>query len=164
MSDFPKTPMHPSEVPQQRVYLLKDMPGRPDGFRGSCIYYEGQPDGLVEPDEPNNPTLVGGVEWTWSPMHSRLDNYFIERHGKWWLLWNAFEDDNTWEGEVVWTLYGAAESEAVSEHEASIYTLMDAWAGDEVDHFHWINHEGVLSVGDMNEIARAVWPNTGRGK
>ena len=163
MSDFPKTPMHPSEVPQQQVYLLKDMPRRPDGFRGACIYYEDRPDGLVEPPEPNNPTLVGGVEWAWSPMHSRLDNYFIERRGEWWLLWDAFEDENTWNGEVVWNLYGAAKSEVASEYEAAAYTLMDAWAGDEVDHFHWINQEGVLSAGDMNEIARAVWPDTRRG-
>ena len=158
MTHVPRAPMHPSEVPQQRVYLLKDMPERPDGFRGSCIYYEGEPEGLTEPEFADNPTLIGGVEWAWSPIHSRLDNYYIERHGKWWLLWNAFEDDNTWNWEVVWTLYGAAKSEVASEYEAAIYTLMDAWAGDEVDHFHWINHEGLLSVGDMNEIARAVWP------
>ena len=95
-------------------------------------------------------------------MHSRLDNYFIEQSGEWWLLWNSFEDDTSnWD--VVWTLYSAAKCEIAVEYEAAIYSLMDAWSGDEIDHFHWVNHEGVLSAGDMNKIARAVWPDTRRG-
>jgi len=161
MNDFPETPMRPGELPQQRVCLVKDMPPRPDGFRGSCMYYQGVPEGLKEPHEPNNPKLVGGVEWSWSPAHSRLDNYFIEQRGEWWLLWNSFEDEL--DCDVVWTLYGAAKCEIALEYEAAIYALMDAWSGDEVDHFHWITHEGVLSAGDMNEIAKAVWPDTVRG-
>lgn len=152
-------PIHPSEDSRQR----KDLPPRPEGFRGSCIYYDGVPHGLTEPDFAHDPTLVGGVEWHWSIGNSRRDNYFIERRGKWWLLWTAYENPLSWESEVTWELYGAAESEIASEYEAAIYTLMDAWAGDEVDHVHEINHGRLLSVEDIREIARVVWPKTERG-
>ena len=65
MTHVPRAPMHPSEVPQQRVYLLKDMPKRPDGFRGSCIYYEGVPQGLTEPDFADHPTLQTNQHRFW---------------------------------------------------------------------------------------------------
>jgi hypothetical protein len=45
---------------------------------------------------------------------------------------------------------------------AAVYLLLDAWESEtrhwELDHYHWIDGAGLLSIGDITEIARVVWP------
>lgn len=165
MNDLPRTPMHPDELPQQRVTLVADLPPRPEGFEGTCCFADGGNIELPDITEPKQSTELGGVEWAWSPAHSRLDNYFIERRGGQWLLWIGFEDENSWDRDWTWVLYCFAEYGDADGHAAAVYLLHDAWADEasreSIDHFHWVNHEGVLSVSDLTAIARSIWGEQG---
>ena len=80
-------PMSPSLLPQQRLYEVLELPELPKRL-----------DPKVEIDEPllRNPpktsprklTYLFSVEWAWSPMHGRIDNYYINSRRTGWLLWN----------------------------------------------------------------------------
>ena len=49
----------------------------------------------------------------------------------------------------------------MSEQQAAVHLLIEFWKEEaeenSVDHFHWINEDGYLSVPEMATIARVVW-------
>ena len=91
-------PMAPGLRPQQRLYEVVTLPDLPKGL-----------DPKIEMDQPllKNPpktsprklTYLFSVEWAWSPMHNRIDNYYINPRRTGWLLWNNWLED----GGYPWT-------------------------------------------------------------
>ena len=41
-----------------------------------------------------NASYLCQLEWAWSPVHMRLDAYYISRGRTHWILWKKFYDDN----------------------------------------------------------------------
>ena len=51
----------------------------------------------------------------------------------------------------------------VDKKTAAIYLLIDSWIFErdnmELDHFHWLDNIGLLSVAEFMAIGRVVWPD-----
>lgn len=159
MAERPRVAMSPSELPQQRLWRVADLPERPPGWTATI----GRPPPEVGPRKmPSSARYLGQVEWAWSPMHSRIDAYHLslDRSRSRWLLWVRHYDGN-------WGRWPGADVEAhaararLAWHDAAMLLLADYWAdardADGVDRFHWIAQSGVLEVGALSEVARAVW-------
>ena len=84
------------QFPQQKVYLVVDLPSRPESFKVYCNdEYETPVEGMPK-EMPRSATYVGTAEWAWTPMNSRLDAYFIStnRQRSHWILWKVWIDDD----------------------------------------------------------------------
>ena len=110
---------------------------------------------------PRSARYLGQVEWAWSPMHMRIDAYYLsmDRPHRRWLLWTKPYDDNwgRWDAPLV---LARAPRARVAIKDAATLLLIDYLASqrDEgTDRFHWVNEEGLLDSGDMNAIAAIVW-------
>ena len=62
-----------------------------------------------------------------------------------------------------WEPYAYAPKSNVGEKLAAIYLLLDAWTAEasntSLGHYHWIDVPDLLSVAEISEIARNVWPD-----
>ena len=86
MTNKPRIPMSPDELPQQRIHEVITLPPRPEPF--DChIGYSQFPKGSLPSSTPSNMTYLAQVEWAWSPMHNRLDAYYLHRGRTHWSLW-----------------------------------------------------------------------------
>ncbi len=157
----PRVPMLPEELPRQRLHEVVELPPRPAGLESRCTLVDDVPSQYRLKGNPGNPTYLGMVEWSWSPMHSRLDAYYLSPNGPLWLLWvrnaDPFSDGF---GAPEWWVYAWGRRKGVSRRQAAVYLLMDAWtceAEDHLDQFHMIDDTGLLSVADLSAIAREVW-------
>lgn len=166
MSDYlnkpPRLAMSLEDMPRQRIHLVKDLPPRPGNLRVHCDY-----DGEELPRQhrpvgmPRKMYYLCTVEWSWSPMNSRIDAYYLNWRRPHWLLWihdaDPFADDTVPRTRV----YAWARGRSAEAHEAAVYLLMDAWraeaADDALDHFHMIDSAGLLRVEDLMAIGRAIW-------
>ena len=158
MTRRPRIPMRPTELPQQRLYLVKGQPVRPAGWPATI----GEPaDNHTPATMPRSARYLGQVEWAWSPMHMRIDANYLSMdrpHGR-WLLWAKPYDDNwgRWDAPLV---LARAPRARVAIKDAATLLLIDYLASqrdDGTDRFHWVNEEGLLDSGDMNAIASTVW-------
>ena len=154
-------PMRPELFPQQRVYEVLTLPQRPEPF--NCIAGFGEvPQDAVPKNGPRSAIFLGQVEWAWSPMHNRIDIYYLHRGRRYWILWNRYwcEDWYKWE----WQPVACVHHKGISEKQAAVYLLMAFWQNQaherECDKFHWIGGEGFFSVAGLEAIAREVWGET----
>jgi hypothetical protein len=158
MTRQPKIPMSPGELPQQRIHEVITLPPKPEPFDCSVGYVQ-FPKGSLPSRTPRNMTYLAHVEWAWSPMHSRLDAYYLHKGRTHWSLWSRYWDDDLgqWSDMDV----GCVQRRGVSEYQAAIYLLIEFWREDAmdngVDEFHWINETDYLTVSDLAAIAREVW-------
>jgi hypothetical protein len=163
MFEKPKIPMRPEDVPQQRLKLVVELPPRPAGFKGNCQFYNPMPEEVEPKRGPRKPVCLGSVEWAWDPNYSRVDSYYLSSHKSYWLLWIGGTDENSWDLKWRWVPYAYAPKSSVDEKNAAIYLLLDAWMSEasntSLDHYHWIDCPDLLSVAEISEIARNVWPN-----
>jgi hypothetical protein len=154
----PKIPMSPEELPQQRIHEVVELPERPDLF-DSAVGYGAFPKDALPRDLDGNATYLCQVEWAWSPMHNRLDAYYLRKNRTHWSLWSKYWDDN-W-GQWSEMAVGCVPRRGVLEKQAAVYLLMDFWNDDrqesDVDRFHWINEDGFMSIAELGAIAREVW-------
>ena len=67
--------MSSGQFPQQRIYPVKELPARPEGFKVHCEYQDEMPVELKPKEMPRSVTYVGTAEWAWSIMNDRLDAY-----------------------------------------------------------------------------------------
>lgn len=161
MIQKPMIPMTPEVLPKQRVYEVVDLPERPAGLTVEIGYY------LVGNGVPQRPSrdadYLGQCEWAWSPMHSRIDAYYLHRGRTHWSLWWRFVDDD---GGWTWCAVASCQRTDVSRQQAAVYLLMDYWRSEartnNLDEFHWINETGLLSVAELMAIAREVWRSSGQ--
>ena len=154
----PKIPMSPTELPQQRIHEIVGLPERPAEFNCEVGYGVFQ-DGAFPKNAPTNSTYLCQVEWAWSPMHNRLDAYYLHRGRTHWSLWSKYWDDNWGRWEMV--AIGFVPKRDVSNKQAAVHLLTDFWKFDAkengVDQFHWINEDGFISIAELAAIARKVW-------
>ena len=88
-------PMSSDQIPQQRIVEVKTLPPKPEGLDVKLDWVEpfrsDRPRGT-----PRKVTFLCSAEWSWSPAHSRIDNYYLHSRGKRWLLWNHRLDEDDW--------------------------------------------------------------------
>ena len=163
MASAPKIPMSPEALPPQRLYLVPDFPQTP---------LDWQPDlgdrvpGL-QPRMPRTARYVAQVEWSWSPLHGRIDAYHLSLSSARdrWVLWCSFFDQFNWKF-VDTHIAASAPRAGLQGADAAVLLLQAYWAAEadnenELDTFHWINEEGLLGAGQLKEIARRVWQDDG---
>ena len=155
----PIIPMKPEQLPQQKVYEALTLPQRPEPFncRAGC---EEVPQEAVPKNGPRSATYLGHVEWAWSPMHNRLDAYYLHRGRRYWILWiRYFGFSERWE----WHPVACVRHSEASRKQAAVYLLMALWQVEDCDKFHWINEASYLSVAELQAIAREVWTSEDEG-
>ena len=88
-----KIPMLPTELPQQRIHEVVDLPERPAEFDYEVGYGVLQGDAFSK-NAPTNSIYLCQVEWAWSPMHNRINAYYLHRSRTNWSLWFKYWDNN----------------------------------------------------------------------
>ena len=156
-------PMSPSALPQQRLYEVKSLPAETVQLPVKLLDYEQEHGLLGIPKTPTKKSIsVGQVEWSWSPMHSRVDQYVIHQGAEYWLLWCGTPDDNAGTAINHWFPTAMLSTEEADETQAAISMLKAFWHREvdwlNLDKYQWINAEGILSVADLESIAANVWP------
>jgi len=169
-----RIPMHPDELPQQKVYAITDLPKPPYNFEASCLMRFGSrndrndyewsiPRDDLPQRFPGAATFVAQVEWACGPSNDRLDSYYIcsNRRKTHWFLWLRWPDDNAWEVRMNSLLYAYCPRRTMDRKTAAIQLLLHAWryesAESDRDRFDWIDDAGLLTVSELQAIARAVW-------
>ena len=94
-------------------------------------------------------------------MHHRIDNYYLNPRRTGWLLWNNWVDDGTVPWTWHWLLMAHCEKGKFDEKMIAFHLVKALWQCEAenqmVDHYHWINNTGLLSVEEIQAIAREVW-------
>ena len=151
-----------ADKPNERLYAVKKIPVRPTNLSVSMSWSQDiWPKDL--PEEPSPALYLGSLEWAWSPMHSRLDSYYLSYTEAKWLVFlhnledGGFERDWIWD----WYLYAIADRVLGDEEAISFWLIHDLLQNDfrchDIDHFHLISDTGLLSVGDFKNIGQLVW-------
>ena len=152
--------MSPDHIPQQRVAAVISVPEKPTGLV-IRQWYE-QPKLLDAPKRsPRNVELICGAEWAWSPMHNRIDNYYLNPRRTGWLLWNNWVEDGGFPWTWHWDLMAHCEKGKFDEKTIAIHLIKALWECEQkhqmLDEYHWINNTGLLSVEEIQAIARKIW-------
>ena len=157
---MPNIPLKPEDLPQQRIYSIDPLPDKPDSQITLVEYGDSPP--FIAKKMNKNARYLCQVEWSWSPMHSRISAYHLTRGRQFWVLWESSFDENDNPGG--WSDYPVAfiPLKAVSEEQASVYLLMERWQFEQTDYalecFHWINESECLTVSEIKAISMVVWP------
>ena len=155
----PIIPMSPEQLPQQRLTSVPARPYRPmeQYFK---VGWDEKPDGLLLPNGPRKAVYLGQLEWAWSPMHSRIDAFYLHRSRRHWILWScSFDEDyEKW----TWSAVANLPLHQATQFEAAFWLMVEFLNFDrdecEVDHFHWVAEEGLLDAAHWREVGRIVWP------
>lgn len=162
MSRQKRPAMNPDELPQQCLYEVKILPN----FNAlppptlEAVGSEGIPK-----NKPSSATFLCQAEWSWSPIHHRLENYHVSLNTKRdkWLLWVSYYNDweRPWKWETYQDVYSVERSVVVKKSTASMQLLWKYWSDardtEYIDEFHWIGAEGLLAVKDLKSVARHIW-------
>lgn len=158
----PIVAMHPQALPQQRLYRVAKHPLAPPGWRAGVGRSATDVPALPE-RMPRSARYLAQVEWSWSPLHGRIDAYHLSLNAarSRWVLWLSYFDENCWRF-VDTHIAASAPRAGVQGSDAAILLLEAYWRGEaegesSLDAFHWVNQEGVLSAGDLKQIAQRVW-------
>jgi hypothetical protein len=121
---------------------------------------------------PRSARYIAQVEWAWSPMHMRIDAYYLSMctHHRYWVLWGKGYDDN-WSRWMDPTAVAVAPRSGLATEAAARLMLHDHWVQERdggLDRFHWVNESGSLEAGAVVELATGVWDggrsNVGGGR
>jgi hypothetical protein len=161
MSKQPNPLMDLKEIPQQRIYIVPNLPLESESLRSSL----GQAGSNGVPKKmPRGASFLLQAEWAWSPMNNRISNYHLslDSSQKCWVLWVSYFNDT----DLLWKWETSEDvllcpRKSLNREEAALFLLREYWRSEsedyEVDQFHWLNLEGLLSVAQAKEIAREVW-------
>ena len=85
-------PMSPELLPHQKLGEVVSLPELPQGLDPKIEWAEPL---LRQPPKSSarKLTYLFSVELAWSPMHNRIDNYYLNPRRTGWLLWNNRLDD-----------------------------------------------------------------------
>jgi hypothetical protein len=154
--------MNPADFPQQKVFEVKAFPKWPSGC--GVMLLGGQVENILPgvPNQPNEDSIpLAQVEWSWSPMHARVDAYELHRGGEHWLLWCGGPEDNSSNCITNWYAVTCMPIKDISQEDAAKFMLLAYWESEfgaiSLDRYHWINRADALSVADINSIANEVW-------
>ena len=89
--------MSPDSLPQQRLSEVTTLPEHPVNLKIFSIW--GEEKLKNPPESPRNVQFICSTEWAWSPMHNRIDNLYLGRRDRRWILWNNWVED----GGYSWT-------------------------------------------------------------
>ena len=154
--------MNPEELPQQRLYQVKTLPDF-DGLPSPKLEAVGS-EGIPK-RKPSSAIFLCQAEWSWSPVHHRLENYYVSLNTKRdkWLLWVSYYNDweRPWRWETYQEVYSIDRSRVVDRRAASFELLWKYWIdardNEYIDEFHWIGAEGLFDAGDLNTLGHLVW-------
>ena len=153
-------PMSPTQLPRQRLNEVVTIPRMPKRLKPRIELDEPL---LRQPPKasPRKLTHLFSVEWAWSPMHNRIDNYYLNPRRTGWLLWNNWMDDGTVPWSWHWQLLAYGNRCGADEKTIAMHLVLELWKWDakyhSVDHYHWINNTGLLSTEEVQALAREVW-------
>jgi hypothetical protein len=151
--------------PFQRIYESIELPPRPKNFYGHTHWFDPLLGKNAPKTKPHKAYYLGTCGWSWSSMHSRIDAYYLNFRNPHWLLWVRDCEAIWWNTpDEEWFLGAYCLKRRAKVREASLYLIMDMWKLDareiDLDHFHFIHDEGMLSVAEFRTIGRLVWPET----
>lgn len=153
-------PMHVDDIPQQHITEVIEISPKPNNlvvtYDAGAEFLNGKRLGT-----PRNIDFLFSVEWAWSPAHGRIDNYYLNRKRKHWVLWNNWMDDNDIPWRWHWSMVAHAPRIKANELDVATHLLLESWKQqkeyEDLDKYHWINNEGSLDSDDIEAIAREVW-------
>jgi hypothetical protein len=153
-------PMSPELLPKQWLNEVISLPIRSEDLDIQIDWleplFENRPKG-----NPRKLVFICSVEWAWSPMHNRIDNYYLNPKPKNWLLWNNWVSDCDAPWSWHWDLIAHANRIDADEKTIAAHMLMETWKTEaehtDLDRYHWINNTGCLSVEDVQSVAREIW-------
>ena len=153
-------PMSPELLPRQKLNEVVGLPPRPEGLDVK-IEWEHRLKKEHPKGSPRKLTFVCSAEWSWSPAHHRIANYYLNPKRKYWFLWNNWVDDQTYPWAWHWDVLAYAPRIEADECSVAAYMLLEHWQSDaehgHLDQYHWINNTGCLSVEDIQAVAREIW-------
>jgi hypothetical protein len=161
----PKIPMVPEDLPQQLLFAVEELPSRPDGLEFQYLDFEAKHTLRGIPQKPTKKSIyLCQAEWAWSPMNNRIESFYIHEGPAHWLFWfgHFFDEDP---GEWHWKYFPAFTCTKLnmSTEQVAVFMLMEYWRREvayyDLDRYHWINGEGILSVSQIEAIAEIVWSN-----
>jgi len=88
---FAQNPREPKNaLPQQRLTLIPDYPQFPSGWRAAI----GDRAPKLPGKMPHSARYLPQVEWSWSPLHGRINAYHLSlnRSRDCWILWFSYFD------------------------------------------------------------------------
>ena len=133
-----------------------------------CIYLGYQYSKPIDdfPDKmPNSATYIIGVEWTWSPWHSRIDSYYISRNrsNSHWFFWHSYVDDNDFSYPTINTIVAICPKINNDIKLAAINLLKVYWENESelsgLDKAYWYRDYGLLSDKEVDPIAENTLKN-----
>ena len=153
-------PMSPDFLPRQKLNEVVTLPKLPEGLAPKVD--------LDEPLQRNRPrasprklTFICSVEWSWSPMHHRIDNYYLNPRRAGWLLWNNWVEDGGFPWTWHWDLMAYGNRCRSDAKSIACHLILELWKFDakyhQTEQYHWINNTGLLSTEEIQAIAREVW-------
>ena len=154
-------PMTPDALPKQRLNEVVELPEKPNDLNVLIQWTNGIGSKKYPKGTPRNLTFVCSVEWAWSPMNNRIANYYINPKPWGWALWDNRLDDHDVPWSWWWDFLAYCGKTEADERTIAAYMLMASWKDETehqmLDHYHWINNTGCLSVEEIQAIARQVW-------
>ena len=153
-------PMSPELLPRQKLNEVVTVPELPKGLDPKVA--------LGEPLQRNRPkasprkiNFLCSVEWSWSPMHHRIDNYYLNPRRTGWLLWNNWVEDGGFPWTWHWDLMAYGNRCRSDAKTIACHLILELWKFDakyhQVEKYHWINNTDLLSVEEIQALAREVW-------
>lgn len=169
-----KIVMDPNTLFYERIHPALDLPPRPESFKGhynpDLFYGYRAEQELPLENRPKKMSrtaqYLGAVEWKgwWAPVYNRLNAYHISTNiqRSHWILWISWLNDFEWKWKLETAIYAYGVRKGINKKTAAIYLLIDAWSFEienmDLDPFHWLNDEGLLSIEEYAAMARIVWP------
>ena len=153
-------PMSPTQLPRQRLNEVVTIPRMPKRLKPRIELDEPL---LRQPPKasPRKLTHLFSVEWAWSPMHNRIDNYYLNPRRTGWLLWNNWMDDRTVPWSRHWQFMAYGNRCYSDEKTIATHLILALWKWEQehqmLDEYHWINNTGLLDVEEIQAIAREIW-------
>ena len=163
MTKHPGPLMDRHDMPQQHLYAV---PNLPEEWQRKEIKAESTMSHGIPDRVPRGAYFLLQTEWAWSPMHNRITNYHISMDAsrRRWVLWESFFNEDNWPYRSWSSASGVLtlQRKGVKRKNASLLLLHSKWqrslAEEGLDHFHWINHDGLISIAEALEIGKRVWP------
>lgn len=162
MAHEPKIPLHPSQLPQQKLAEVIALPDRPINFTFEVSYGDFTENIVPKRGTPRSPIYLAQFEWAETPMNNGVEAFYLEPKKQIWLLWIRTHDDNSTPWKWDWLPVAHCPRKGVDKEVAASHLLLEYWrfAGS-VDGsrntFDWINEEGLLSIANIRAITRELW-------
>jgi hypothetical protein len=103
------------------------------------------------------------IEWSWSPVNDRMESYYLQPARTHWMLWLKRYDDNWGKWEKPIAIARCPRKGLDDPKDATMILLAAALAEGRrvydpaLDRFHSITGTGLLSIGELDAVADAVW-------